>query len=131
MNKRNSIQLKATFLLVVFAMNTIVGFACSLGINLGFKTSHHHDEEETTTLKVYIHTDGKKHVHHEVVEKHDYNIGHHHHEEADKDKSNDDKDNCCHDKVIKLDQLDKSPAKTLNYNQLIFFTTFVSVFYYD
>lgn len=32
-----SIKIKAAFLLVVFALNTVVGFACSLGVDMGFK----------------------------------------------------------------------------------------------
>ena len=36
MNKTRSIQIKAAFLLVVFAFNIFVGFACGLGIDMGF-----------------------------------------------------------------------------------------------
>src|SRR5882757_4460955 len=40
-----SIKLKAAFLLVVFALNTVVGFACSMGVNMGFNSHHHHQEK--------------------------------------------------------------------------------------
>ncbi len=39
-----SIQLKALLLLTVFGLNTAVGFACSMGIEIGFKKIHQHDE---------------------------------------------------------------------------------------
>lgn len=128
MNPNRSIQIKAAFLLVVFGLNTVVGFACAMGVNLGFNSSHHHDEKNAIPA-VHVHADGKKHIHQDVAEKHDEHKPHHH-DEANKDKSKDDKDNCCRDKVIKLDQSDKSLAKTLDYNHLVFFTTFVSVFHY-
>ena len=128
MKDKTSIQIKAAFLLVVFALNTLVGFACSVGINMGFNSSHHHDEE-TRVPVVHIHADGKKHVHDEVAEKHDHNKGQHHNEVSG-DPSKEGKDNCCNDKVVKLDQQDKSLAKTIDYNHFVFFTTSVPVFHY-
>ena len=44
MNKTISIKLKALFLLMVFALNTIVGFACATGVDMGFNHKHHHEE---------------------------------------------------------------------------------------
>ena len=81
--KRNiPIQLKAAFLLIVFSMNMIIGFACAIGIDMWFNTSHHEETEITA---------------HE---------GSHHHDEADKHhKSKDGKDNCCNDHVIKFSRL--------------------------
>lgn len=128
MKNKNSIQIKAAFLLVVFALNTLVGFACAMGVKLGFNSSHHHDEE-TKIPVLHIHADGKKHVHHEEAPKHSHNKTHHH-DQAVNNQSKEDKDNCCHDKVIKLEQLDKSLAKTIGYDHLVSFTTFVSSFHY-
>lgn len=39
-----SIQLKALLLLTVFGLNSAVGFACSMGIEIGFKKTHQHEE---------------------------------------------------------------------------------------
>ena len=64
MKKNRSIQLKATFLLIVFSLNTIVGFACSLGLDMGYNSKHHEEDAETEAV-VHIHKDGKKHIHHE------------------------------------------------------------------
>jgi len=89
MKKRRSIQLKAAFLMIVFSLNTLIGFACAVGINMGFNTSHHHEDEATEAV-VHIHKDGKKHVHHEDAK---------HHDGSDKDHAKNGKDNCCNDKV--------------------------------
>ncbi len=91
-----SIRLKATFLIIVFGLNTAVGFACAMGLDMGFNTSHHHDDE-VTEISVHTHADGKKHEHQNAVN------SHHHHE-----KKPNSKDDCCNDKVIKFQDLDKA-----------------------
>ena len=112
MKKSLSIQLKAVFLLLVFSLNTIVGFACSVGVDMGFNSTHHHDEET-------------------IVEKDAHHDTSHHHDEADNHhKSKNGKDNCCNDKVTKFSQLDKAVPQSLNaVINPIFFTAFVSSFY--
>lgn len=44
MKRTLSIQLKALLLLIVFGLNTVVGFACSMGMEIGFKKTHQHEE---------------------------------------------------------------------------------------
>lgn len=118
MKKRRSIQFKAAFLMIVFSLNTIIGFACAIGIDMGFNTSHH-NEEEATEVVVHVHADGKKHVHDEEAK---------HHNEADKDHDN--KGNCCNDKVIKFSEVDKSASHSLNAGiNPIFFTSFFASFF--
>ena len=118
MKKRRSIQIKAAFLMIVFSLNTVIGFACAVGIDMGFNTTHHHEEEATEAV-LHIHKDGKKHVHHEKAK---------HHDEADSDHhKKDNEDNCCNDKVIKFNEVDKSASHSLNTTiNPIFFTTFIS-----
>ncbi len=113
MKRSISIQLKAAFLLMVFSLNTIVGFACAMGLDMGFNTAHHH-EEEIIPQQTYHHHDTS-----------------HHHGEADNHQnSKDGKDNCCNDKVTKFTQLDKSVPRSLNVAiNPVFFTAFVSSFY--
>lgn len=113
MKKSFSIQIKAAFLLLVFSLNTIVGFACSMGMDMGFNSTHHHEEEAVV----------EKDAHHQGTS--------HHHDEADnKHKSKDGKDNCCNDKVTKISQLDKAVPQSANPAvNPIFFTAFVSSFY--
>ena len=121
MNQNISIQLKAAFLIIVFSLNTMIGFACAIGIDMGFNTIQHHEEEATEAI-VHIHKDGKEHVHHNEVKKH--------HDEADNHKEKNGKDNCCHDKAIKITQVDKSiPQSLKSVGNPVFFTTFISSFY--
>ncbi len=122
MKIKRSTQLKAAFLMIVFSFNTIIGFACAVGIDMGFNTPHHHDEEASEAL-VHIHADGKKHVHH---------AGANHHDEQDNDHHNskEDKDNCCNKKVIQFNDVDKSASHSLNANIAPpYFTTFITAFY--
>ena len=117
MNTNVSIRVKAAFLLIVFALNTMVGFACALGMDMGFN-AHHHDEEETKSA-VHIHADGMKHVHHEEAVNHE-KANHH---------SGDENDDCCHNKVTKIAQADKALPQSLSLVHPLFFTAFVSAFY--
>ena len=125
MKRKITIQLKAAFLLLVFGLNTIGGFACAVGLDMSFNTTHHDDE--VTAPAIHIHTDGKKHVHNKAIDKpsvqvhaggkkHDHNseLVKQHHEE--KETPQKDKDDCCNDNVLKFQNLDKnlSPdAKTV------------------
>ncbi|MBA2248807.1 MAG: hypothetical protein H0W12_01290 [Chitinophagaceae bacterium] len=118
MNKRSSIQVKAAFLMIVFSLNTIIGFACAVGMDMGFNT-HHHDEEEKE-ITTHIHSGGIKHEHHNETGKHHDEAGNH------KEKG---KDDCCHDKVIKIIQVDKAVPQSLSAINPVFFTIFISSFY--
>ena len=133
LTKNYSIQLKAAFLLIVFALNTVVGFACAVGVDMGFNHNHHQDE--ATEAAIHIHADGKKHIHQENRETaahrhHAHNASSHHHDKADLHHPlNDGKDNCCNDKVIKLAQDDKALSPSLHIAiHPVFFTAFVSSF---
>lgn len=97
MRKIKSIQIKAAFLLIAFSLNTIIGFACAVGMNMDFN-SHHHEKESTIS-------------------------------ETNHHQSND-PDNCCHDKVTKIAQVDKVVSNvfsvSVNYS---FLSGIFSVFY--
>jgi len=119
MKRNRTIQVKAGFLLVVFAFNIVVGFACGLGIDMGFNanssgSSHH-------TGKVHEHADGKKHQHESTT-----------HINASKDHDDNnhhEKGGCCTDGVVKLAQTEKTvPQGTVLLNPL-FTTAFVATFY--
>lgn len=113
MKRKTSIQLKAAFLLMVFALNTVVGFACAVGVDLGFN-SKHHQEDEATEAVVHVHKEGKKHVHQEKKEKHSHDKSYSYDEANNEHKGSGDKDNCCNDKVNSFQQLDKSVPQTVN-----------------
>ncbi len=113
-------QLKAAFLLIVFSLNTLIGFACAIGIDMGYNSKHHHDDDEATETAVHVHADGKNHINQHEVDNH--------HHKADAHKSSEGKDNCCDDQVTKFSQLDKSVPQSLAENPF-FYTAFVSSFY--
>lgn len=82
-------------------MNTVIGFACAVGIDMGFNTKHH--DEEATKTPIHLHADVNKNDHHNETNKHKH----------DEKKSNE-KDDCCNDKVIKFQNAEKNiTAKTV------------------
>jgi hypothetical protein len=114
--KRNfSIHLKAAFLLIVFSLNTVIGFACAMGLDMGFNHKHPHDADNTT-IQSNSHQHGKSHQHNEA--------------DNDHHKSKEGKDNCCNNSILKFTQVDKSlpQASNIPVNPL-FFTAFVSSYY--
>lgn len=115
MNLNRSIQLKAVLLLVVFGLNTLIGFACSVGVDFRITKSHHLDKE---SVEVHVHKDGKKH-HHGHQKKSD------NHSQKHKEK----KDDCCTDSVTKLTQADKSVPQTNTILSPLFFSAFISCYY--
>jgi hypothetical protein len=113
-----SIKLKALFLLIVFATNTAVGFACALGVDMGFNTPHHSEIAEA--VEVHVHDDGKKHVHEKEVPEsnnhvHEDGAKHQHDSEPSKQIPEDDGQSftkspggCCSNEVQKFQNLDKN-----------------------
>ena len=78
----------------VFSLNTLIGFACAIGIDMGFNSKHHHDEE-AVEAPIHVHADGVKHHHHKKVVA---NLPQ-------------DKDDCCNDKVINFQNVDKTLSR--------------------
>lgn len=108
MKQNPSIRLKAAFLLFVFSLNTVIGFACSIGMDGSFSRPHHK---------------------HENADIHHKDTGHHHSHKAAKNafRASHDKGHCCNDEVIKYASVDKvspqSPGSTV-----VFITAFLSSF---
>jgi hypothetical protein len=135
--KRNtSIRLKAVFLLVVFGLNTIVGFACSLGVDMGFNSKHHEESQEAhntndDTLEpvVHIHKDGQRHIHYEKKKEHKHDKSHQHNQASNKQKQGQSKDNCCADKVNELQDIDSLVPNSLNISHPVFLTAFIASYY--
>lgn len=109
MKSNRTIKIKALFLLTTFSLNTVVGFACSLGVDMGFNASHHSHEE------------GEKHEHGNGHQ-HDGNKGHshrnspgsHHHSDTDNTTasfSSPSEENCCADFVVGFQNTDKRIAE--------------------
>jgi len=112
MNRNKSIQIKAAFLLIAFSLNTVIGFACAVGLDMGFN-SHHHEESAI-----------------EVTENHHHDKSHHN-DEADihHHQTNNNKDNCCNDGVMKFQQVDKNIATSFSLINPLFFTSFLASYY--
>jgi ABC-type nickel/cobalt efflux system permease component RcnA len=109
MRKLTFIQFKATLLCIVFASNTILGFACALDVNMAIEHIIHTDEAHVS--HVHVHTDGEKHHHH-------------HHEKEPKEK-----DDCCNSHVVSFEHLDKIIATSVSIDfTLHFFESPTSLF---
>jgi hypothetical protein len=117
MNKGRKYKITAIFLLTVFSLNTLAGFACSLGFDLGYNRIHHHDEQDTETI-VQHHREGK-------------NLVHHFHHEVNNHKSKGNKDDCCSDEVTNFARLDKAVPASLQIVHPAFLPAFFETFYND
>lgn len=113
MKANRSIQLKAGLLLLVFGLNTVVGFACAMGLDMSFNSTHQHGEEATA---VHVHADDKKHHHDKPAHDHD-------------DKQKDEKDGCCNDSVVKFSQTEKATPQSSISVSPVFFTSFIATYY--
>jgi peptide subunit release factor RF-3 len=92
MKIHHSTKLKAAFLILVFFLNTVVGFACTIGMDMGFNGVHHKDD----------------HTHHQ----HDKAASPQHDEAVTHQHQKTEKDNCCKDEVSKLTAADKEALST-------------------
>ena len=103
------IQIKATFLLFIFSLNMVVGFACSIGIDTDVKAPHHKElENKISHSHVHQHKSNSGTDHHGTHKSHEHKTSH---------KEKEEKKGCCNDEVQKVQQLDKninSTAKNTN-----------------
>lgn len=97
MSRNKTIQLKAIFLLIIFSLNNIIGFACAVGMDMGFNSKHHHEKPHTHN--------GKAHHHHKGAHSHTTKSQHHHSEI--KVSGATEKENCCTEDATQLSQSDK------------------------
>ena len=84
-------------------MNTIIGFACAMGVDMGFNSKHHNEDDEVTEAMVHVHANTEIHEHEQEESKE-----HHHSHEGSE------KGGCCNDSVIKFQSLDKSLGSNAN-----------------
>ena len=126
MKRSKSIQINAALLLLVFLMNTVIGFACAVGLNMGFNAKHHQNEEATEAV-VHLHQNGKKHLHQEKSESHSHTTPHHKTAGTnDNSKSNDD---CCSNKVSNFTKLYKTVPNTQSFVAPMFLKAFAGTYY--
>ena len=120
-----SIQLKAAFLITVFSINTVIGFVCAMGVNMGFNSKHHHGDDKEA-METAVPVNGKEHQRHDEESIHHHDVDeeatetsvhvdgkeHQHHDEETKhhhdSKEDSEKGGCCNDGVIKFQNLEKN-----------------------
>ena len=73
MNITASIKLKAAILLVVFASNSVLGFACAVGLDTDLlqRLIHHNEVGKATESAFFVHASGKngQHTHEKKTSK--------------------------------------------------------------
>lgn len=95
MKKNKTIQFKAALLLLVFSLNTLLGFACSLGLQMGYNEHHHDAEVAAPTSHTAHHEHGSDQKHHEDKKQH----------HPDNESSDDD---CCSNGVTSFNLISKT-----------------------
>jgi hypothetical protein len=128
MLKKRKYKIIASLLLTIFSLNTVVGFACSVGIDMGFNSKHHH-VEDATEATVHIHSDGQKHIHNEKKENRNHSKSNHNDKAANHHNSGNKQDNCCNDEVTKFSQVDKTVPRSFDIIHPPFLIAFFDVNY--
>lgn len=102
-------------LLLVFSLNTVVSFACSLGGI--FHTFHHH----SATQKQPSHGQHQPQEGHH----HDHGTPSHQHDNKGSEKPADD---CCSKNVVVLEKMEKAVSRTVQAPDAVFLTLFLTSF---
>ena len=113
---RVGIHIKALLLLIVFTLNTVVAFACSLG---GYFHSLHHRTHSMPQDVIKNHSHAADHLHESN------NAAHEHHEGAPDENMED----CCSKNVMEFEKTDKSTSRPVEAPAIVFFTSFFYSFY--
>jgi hypothetical protein len=128
--RKMNIKIRAFFLLGAFSLNTLAGFACSVGLDL-YYNSNHHKNGLNTHDKSQTHESRHKHSH-TSSHKHNKTSSHKHshttsdlHKEDERGKSQDD---CCTDEVTKFAQLDKSVTNLFQLQIPVFIKLFPDLY---
>jgi hypothetical protein len=59
-------RIRALILLMVFSLNTIIGFACSVGVSMGYNEKHHEHYQHHKHEKGHDHHHSHKSIHESV-----------------------------------------------------------------
>lgn len=107
MNKIVSIKTKAALLLVVFSANTLLGFACAVGLDSALlkRIIHHVEIIKDTESFLSVHIPGKQHHHNDEKEMQEKNCS-----------CDNEKNGCCNKKVVSFEQLDKIISQSVAAN---------------
>ncbi|RYY00508.1 MAG: hypothetical protein EOO53_21775 [Gammaproteobacteria bacterium] len=121
MSRQQKNRIRALLLLMVFSLNTVAGFACSMGVDMGYNTKHHEHQE------IKPHSHSKPHSH-DAAHQHKHN---HSHKPSGASINNlKNTDDCCANDVTSFIKLDKSVvSNNLLLQQPIFFLAFTASFF--
>lgn len=112
MSRQLKYRIKSLILLLVFSINTLAGFACSIGMNMGYNEGHHQHGKEPVKASTDHHHD-------------------HHDQEPQKSESKKEHhgggEDCCGD-ITKLNLADKSVVNSISLQVPVFFIALVSQF---
>ncbi|MBN9484570.1 MAG: hypothetical protein J0H46_14545 [Bacteroidetes bacterium] len=111
MKAKQHTRIKAFLLMMVFSLNTIIGFACSIGVKMGYN-NHHHEKPVLAASSSH----------------HDHNIEQNK-EHQHSQNSSGGKDDCCSHGVTSFNLLDKATANSVSILHPVFATAFVLSFY--
>ena len=106
------LQLKAIFLILIFGANTLIGFCCSMGMNMSFSPFSNQ------------HFNSVKNIHHKTISKDSKK-----HKVFSNKKNALNEGNCCNGRVVKLAQTDKSLAVCPVIVNPVFFTSYLSSYF--
>jgi hypothetical protein len=120
MQRTITIRIKAIFLLVIFSLNSIMGFACSIGLNLGYNRHHHVKEQESSHAIANEYT-SENLDHCGAVESVDT---------PDDAGSPAKPHDCCKDEVLKFTLLDKSVSSSIKIDAPTQFALDVAAIYF-
>ena len=106
-------KIKALFLLVTFSFNSVVGAACSMGLDMEFNSGHHNQEEEEQPSHSHKNEVANSGNHHH--DKHSHSHKHSHSDEHNTSAANSNSsllsasedENCCNGFVTAFQNLDK------------------------
>ena len=103
--------------MLVFSLNTLLGFACSLGVDMGYNEHHHETELSLSASNAPQHEHGSNQKHHEDKK----------HQHTKKESS---KDDCCSNGITLFNQLDKTVSEQVTIVHPVFATSFLTAYFY-
>ncbi len=102
--------------MLVFSLNTLLGFACSLGLQMGYNDHHHETEVATAVTHTDHHEHGSNQKHHEDKKQH-------HSENENSD------DDCCSNGVTSFNLSNKMVPHQVQLVHPFFFTAFTATWF--
>jgi hypothetical protein len=117
MTRQRKNKIRGLILLLVFSLNSVAGFACSIGVDMGYNKKHHQHDGSNTVSKSHTHTEKHQHEHSPASLSNDKIVS-----------IPDSKADCCTNGVTDFIKLDKSVANSTDLQPPVFLVAFISQF---